>query len=140
MKITLLSPSIILVLLAELPEINLCMTQSTVFKIAAFHFAFVHFVAAGFATVIVSRRDGLPRNHAGWEVAPARTATGVILAYGILASLSWALYPFPRGLLGSVLGEDAYGHFCVSLSLFRSSHSFKLHKSPGTFLITLNNG
>jgi len=83
---------------------------------------------AGFASVIVTVCYRFAADHASWEIAATRTTYRIILRDKIFTLSSWALYSLSRSLLGWMFGEDAYSDVGVSLTIFKTTHTFQLDK------------
>lgn len=63
--------SILLIFNPELPEVDRSVAERTMLKLVFLDLSVIHLVSASLAPVIVSARDRLTTDHAGWEVAPA---------------------------------------------------------------------
>ena len=122
------SNSVVFILGSELPEVDGCVAKGTEMQPCFFHFLFVHFVFAALASVIISCHDGLATHNAGWEVGSTFPATGVVLAYSILAVSARTFHLLARSLLWRVLGEDTHCHVNIFFALLSSSHSLKFDK------------
>ena len=130
--------SIFFVSLPELTEINRSMAKRAIFDFIFLHFALVHLVLAALAAVVVTSNDRFTTYHAGWEVAAAGPANGIVFADGLLAVTSRTFYPFSRGFFRRMLGEYAHSDIHVLFTVFWVSHSFKFDKCSRTFFVTLN--
>ncbi len=106
-------------------------------KPCLFHFLFIHFVFASFASIVISCHYWLATNNAGREVSSTFPATGVVLAYCVFAVSAWTFQLFPWSLLWGVLGKDTHSHINILFTLFDSSHSLKFYKRSWALFVTL---
>jgi hypothetical protein len=72
------SSIVLMLLLAELPEVDRSMAQGTILQLMLLDFNIIHFMPTSFASVVVAISDGFTTDHACWEVAAARSANCVV--------------------------------------------------------------